>query len=517
MPIIRDYCAGMDVAMGYNPLTGEIYDTYVDYGDLVPAGGQTGQTTDLLFKRVTSSAELSSVLGIDFEANLNASWFQGSGSVKAKAVSDFSQKSNEYSTFSVLYVKVRDIEKNLKIVDLSPRIIKFLNQNGIDEFYRRAGYEYISGIITGGEFVSTIEIISSDRETKEKMDAELSAQISYSNVVSLDAKAEIKSRFANLAKYSNVRIEARCYRTGGAGALVTTPADALECAVNFPDSVRKSASILQVLCKPYHDLLSFPTAMQAIDMMTLQKKTRILQGLWQRSQQISKQIADVEYILLNPQQFVQVNEAVLRTGKAQLEHQLEEVNDQAIQCAKNSIKSVNVVDFPPIPLALPMRGVELKSAVGQDYTKLQDLLAANNWEEADAETRRVMLAVANREEEGCLDFESINNFPCEDLRTIDQLWVKYSDGKFGFSVQKRIYQSFSGTKEYNLDIWDIRDKFGDKVGWRKEGNSLYYHDITFDKKASEGHIPLPPKKYKVGQALEYGMENLELIFKTFKV
>jgi hypothetical protein len=111
--------------------------------------------------------------------------------------------------------------------------------------------------------------------------------------------------------------------------LVTTPTDALECAVNFPDSVRKSASILQVLCKPYHDLLSFPTAMQAIDMMTLQKKTRVLQGLWERSQQISKQIADVEYILLNPQQFAQVNEAVLRTGKAQLEHQLEEVNDQA--------------------------------------------------------------------------------------------------------------------------------------------------------------------------------------------
>ena len=489
MPIIRDYCAGMDVAMGYNPLTGEIYDTYVDYGDLVPAGGQTGQTADLLFKRVTSSAELSSVLGIDFEANLNASWFQGSGSVKAKAVSDFSQKSNEYSTFSVLYVKVRDIEKNLIKVDLSDRIIKVLNQNGqkgIDEFYRRAGYEYISGIITGGEFVSTIEIISSDRETKEKIDAELSAQISYSNVVSIDAKAEIKSRFANLAKYSNVRIEARCYRTGGAGALVTTPADALEYAVNFPDSVRKSASILQVLCKPYHDLLSFPTAMQAINMMTLQKQTRVLQGLWERSQRISKQIADVEYILLNPQQFAQVNEAVLRTGKAQLEHQLEEVNDQAIQVAKNSIKSVNILDFPPIPLALPMRGVELKSAVGQDYTKLQDLLFAKNWKEADEETRRVMLAVVKREEENYLDYESIDNFPCEDLRTIDQLWVKYSDGKFGFSVQKRIYQGLGGTREYNEDIWE---KFADKVGWKKGGSGGNYNDITFDKKAPEGHLP----------------------------
>jgi hypothetical protein len=81
-----------------------------------------------------------------------------------------------------------------------------------------------------------------------------------------------------------------------------------------------------------------------------------------------------------------------------------------------------------------------------------------------------MLAVANREEEGWLDVEHINNFPCEDIRTIDQLWVKYSDGKFGFSVQKRILQSFGMTTVLNEDIWD---KFGDKVGWRKGGDWLY--------------------------------------------
>jgi hypothetical protein len=97
-----------------------------------------------------------------------------------------------------------------------------------------------------------------------------------------------------------------------------------------------------------------------------------------------------------------------------------------------------------------------------------------------------MLAVAKREKEGWLNTNSIDNFPCEDLRTIDQLWVKYSDGRFGFSVQKRIYQSLGGTREYKTDIWE---KFGDKVGWRKRGKWLYYRDITFDKKAPEGHLP----------------------------
>ncbi|MFM6506306.1 MAG: GUN4 domain-containing protein [Dolichospermum sp.] len=128
----------------------------------------------------------------------------------------------------------------------------------------------------------------------------------------------------------------------------------------------------------------------------------------------------------------------------------------------------------------------LQSSCGVDYRKLRDLLAAGKWKEADEETLRVMLCVGEREREGWLDIKDIDNFPCADLRTIDQLWVKYSDGKFGFSVQKRIYQGLGGTREYNQEIWW---KFGDEVGWTKGGNWLYYKDITFDKKAPEGHLP----------------------------
>jgi eukaryotic-like serine/threonine-protein kinase len=153
----------------------------------------------------------------------------------------------------------------------------------------------------------------------------------------------------------------------------------------------------------------------------------------------------------------------------------------------------------PIPKPKPTHPetTRVVSAVGMDYINLRNLLAAKKWKEADEETARVMLKAAGREERGFLDVEHIEKFPCEDLRTIDQLWVKYSNGHFGFSVQKRIYQSLGGTREYDEKVWD---KFGDRVGWRKNNQWLYYYsnqwlyyykykDLTFSEKAPEAHFP----------------------------
>ncbi|NEP89520.1 MAG: protein kinase [Okeania sp. SIO2C2] len=111
-----------------------------------------------------------------------------------------------------------------------------------------------------------------------------------------------------------------------------------------------------------------------------------------------------------------------------------------------------------------------------DYNKLQNLLALGKWEEADKETKRCMLEVARQEKLGFLNVEHIDYFPYTDLCTIDRLWVRYSNGKFGFSVQKKIYQSLGGTRKYNSKVWEA---FGDKVGWRKKGKWLEYEDLIF--------------------------------------
>lgn len=138
---------------------------------------------------------------------------------------------------------------------------------------------------------------------------------------------------------------------------------------------------------------------------------------------------------------------------------------------------------------------DLRSERGIDYTHLRDLLAQGKWKEADQETLSVMLKAANREKEACLDIESIKNFPCTDLYTIDQLWITYSNGRFGFSVQKCIWENVGGQPgEYDEEA--IK-QLGSRIGWRKKllgfvnyETWLNYSEITFNLNAPSGHLPL---------------------------
>ncbi|AFZ59278.1 GUN4 domain-containing protein [Anabaena cylindrica FACHB-243] len=106
----------------------------------------------------------------------------------------------------------------------------------------------------------------------------------------------------------------------------------------------------------------------------------------------------------------------------------------------------------------------------QQYKQLLEHLAAGNWREADEETAKMMLKVANQESQGYLDVDAIQKFPCSDLRIIDQLWVQYSDGRFGFSVQKRIYEAQG-------------------KDWGKMYSALEWSSVKYSIKAPIGHLP----------------------------
>ncbi|MBD2515114.1 GUN4 domain-containing protein [Nostoc sp. FACHB-973] len=132
---------------------------------------------------------------------------------------------------------------------------------------------------------------------------------------------------------------------------------------------------------------------------------------------------------------------------------------------------------------------DLSSEVGVDYRKLRDYLATGNWKDADYETYLVMLQAVGRKEGDWIRDEELLNFPCKDLRTIDLLWVKYSNGRFGFSIQKEIYLSVGGKPDgmYYEKAWG---KLGDRVGWRVSSDWIAASSqVTFNTSAPGGHLP----------------------------
>lgn len=141
-----------------------------------------------------------------------------------------------------------------------------------------------------------------------------------------------------------------------------------------------------------------------------------------------------------------------------------------------SVQSFLTQHFPKGVLALD-------DSLTVDYSHLQDLLAHQHFEEADRLTLKKLCELAGSAavKRGWLYFSEVNNFPAADLQAIDILWKIYSEGKFGFSVQRELWSTLG-------QDWD---RLWPKIGWRS-GNrwTRYPNGFTWDLSAPRGHLPL---------------------------
>ena len=131
----------------------------------------------------------------------------------------------------------------------------------------------------------------------------------------------------------------------------------------------------------------------------------------------------------------------------------------------------------------PQGLVPLASDKDIDYTSLQQLLAQQDFQQADVVTIQKLceLAGTSAMERKWLYFTEVDSFPVTDLQTIDKLWQVYSEGKFGFSVQRKIWISVG--KDFTK-LWS-------KIKW-KDGNNWtrYPNEFIWDLSAPRGHLPL---------------------------
>jgi hypothetical protein len=123
------------------------------------------------------------------------------------------------------------------------------------------------------------------------------------------------------------------------------------------------------------------------------------------------------------------------------------------------------------------------------YSPLRDYLVAGQFKQADQETTRVMLEVAGHRSQDTVTPDDAMQFPCSVIQLIDRLWVQYSHGRFGFSVQKRIYIELGGTDDISRIDMDVLYATGDRLGVRANGEWLEYDQLNFSLEAPEGCFP----------------------------
>ncbi|MGL5081525.1 MAG: GUN4 domain-containing protein [Microcoleaceae cyanobacterium] len=131
-----------------------------------------------------------------------------------------------------------------------------------------------------------------------------------------------------------------------------------------------------------------------------------------------------------------------------------------------------------------MVNLKLSSERGIDYGRLLTLLTQHRWQDANRETLKLLILAAGQPSDVLLEGSMIPRLPCPDLNTIDQLWLIASEGDFGFSAQRQIWQSLGGKTD-----WDTYCALGDRLGWRKNGGWITYSQLIFAQSAPLGHLP----------------------------
>lgn len=121
-----------------------------------------------------------------------------------------------------------------------------------------------------------------------------------------------------------------------------------------------------------------------------------------------------------------------------------------------------------------------------NYESLEKLLSNEKFEDADKETLQLMLTLAKRRGERWFNKESIQNISCDDLQTIDELWAEHSNGRFGFSIQKKIWKEV--VNQPGLDEKSMKENFLDRIGWRVNGK--LHKNVSYSLlSAPKGHLP----------------------------
>jgi serine/threonine protein kinase len=178
--------------------------------------------------------------------------------------------------------------------------------------------------------------------------------------------------------------------------------------------------------------------------------------------------------------------------------------EQRYQSADEALKDLELCQLPPQPKA--DEGYLFAMPSKHDFSSLEQFLVEGNLKAADMETWNLICTSLNKPRNSKLTDMDVRKIPCNDFLNLDRLWLKYSAGRFGFTVKCDIYEAEGCDYKSFCDRIGYRLKRGGRYQWL-EGSLVNY---TIE--APKGHLPWVSGLY--GSSGVLGQEDIIIAIKS---
>jgi len=154
---------------------------------------------------------------------------------------------------------------------------------------------------------------------------------------------------------------------------------------------------------------------------------------------------------------------------------------QRYQNADEALKDLELCQLPQQTKVY--EGYLLAMPSKHDFSSLEQFLAEGNLKAADMETWNLICTSLNKPRKSELTDMDLRKIPCNDLLNLDHLWLKYSAGRFGFSVKCDIYAAEDGDYKSFCNRIGYRLKRGGRYQWIESSQ------VNYTMEAPKGHLP----------------------------
>ena len=324
------------LGMGFDSVLGEFRSVGVQGAATDPSA--MGQVGGSQFSRVTSWEEISKVVRVD--AEVSAQFGIAGGSAKFS----FADKMRASSQFTTVMVSINALNALVQIPSarLTPDASQLLAAGDTQRFAERFGDKFVRGIKTGGEFFGFIQIKAQSREREKQVAGEIGANY-------LTASVKVSASLDEELRTGLLTIDAFSWQTGGTVELHTDIDSMSNAARAFGASVKTLGTPVTAIVDDYTEL-DLPKGPSPLAIAEKRSFLSRMVSFMNRARQLS---ADIDYALLNPGFFEQMDAAVIEQLQA-LAPAVDAIRNQIKARVSACLNDLEACDqFTPVFPAMP--------------------------------------------------------------------------------------------------------------------------------------------------------------------